>query len=242
MIYSETFQVRCYEVDSHDNYKAFSFANVAQEIAHIHSTKMGFGYASIIDKNLVWIISRMHFKFVKTPRWEDIVTIKTWSKSTEGLFAIRDYMMTDQDGNPLILGTSSWLIMDLKERRLKRMDHALSKEDLDKNDPLSAIDENCSKIKPEKDLEFIWSREVRWSDLDHNLHANNAKYLEWTLDTLDANYLENKELSDIKISFNHETKLGDKVDLYRKSIDSNTFYVEGKNGEQSIFQVICTFR
>lgn len=243
MVYSEEYRIKCYEVDSQLNYKAFSFMNMAQEAAHIHSTISKFGYDDIVGMKCAWVLSRAHVKFIKAPKWEDVVKLNTWSKGLEGLFAIRDFEMVDNTTNEqLVLATTSWLMIDTESRKIKRIDHVFTEKNSNMYDDRSAIDKNCDKIKFEKDVEEIWSKVIRASDLDCNLHANNAKYLEWALDTLDYETVKNEQIDEFKIVFNHEAKYNDNVVMYRKQLSDKQYYIEGRCNSNNIFQITINFK
>ena len=76
--------------------------DLAQEAANLHAAILGFGYDDMIASKTAWVLSRMHVVFVDTPRWRDDVTLFTWHKGLERLFFLRDFMMTDREGNPKI--------------------------------------------------------------------------------------------------------------------------------------------
>ncbi|MCK9625909.1 MAG: thioesterase [Bacteroidales bacterium] len=240
--YKEKFIIKCYEVDTQKNYKAFAFMNAAQEIAHIHSTQIGCGYYDLIKNNNVWVISRAHVKFIKAPKWEDMVTLETWNRREDGLFAIRDFEMTDKDGNPMIEATTSWLIMNMDSRRVQRTDHILGNSYDDKSNPKEAICGHCEKISAPDNLQFIGQKEIKVTDIDYNLHTNNAKYIEWTMDCLDIEILKSKAIDEFKISFNTESKIHDIIDLYHSKINDIEYYVEGKKKGKSVFQIIIKFK
>lgn len=227
------------DVDIRKNYKAFAFMNQAQEIANYHASQIGFGYADLIKDNIVWVLSRMKVRFLQSPHWEDEVQLTTWHKGREGVFSLRDFELASADGGTtLVQATSSWLLIDVNSRRMLRPDHVLGEKSTSTAWDRNAIAESCGKlISPAEGMEPVRTHEVLYSDIDFNSHTNNAKYVEWAFDALPSGILSEKgSIDSFQINFNHETRLGDSVDLYRSASADGDFFVEGRSADKTVFQ------
>ena len=110
-VFRETFTVKSYETDMNAMLKPCSFMYHLQEMANMHAASLGFGYDDLIEKGILWVLSRIHVKFNRMPAWREEVTMETWHKGSEKLFGLRDYKMEDLAGNRLAEVTSSWLII-----------------------------------------------------------------------------------------------------------------------------------
>ena len=91
-------------------------------------------------------------------------------------------------------------------------------------------------------LYLKWSHQVRYTDMDFNMHANNAKYIEWVMDSVDIEQLKNYRIREFQINYIQEAHFGDKVDIYSSLPDNSSdnpqleiFYV-GKRGDSVIFE------
>ena len=225
------------EVDYGKNYKPFSFMCDAQEIANIHASSINFGYEDLIKQNCVWVLSRMRVKYLQSPKWGDNVNLSTWHKGRDGVFYIRDFEMRNAAGDaPLIVATSSWLIIDIESRKMLRTDHIISDSNIATVLERDAIVEHCSKLRTPKDMNLSMIKEIRYSDIDFNGHANNAKYIEWAFDCIDPELLINSEIDEYQINFNHEARLGDKISLTHSETENNSIFIEGRNDDTIIFQ------
>ena len=233
------YRIQTCDVDIRKSYKAFSFMTQAQEIANYHASSIGFGYSDLIKDNIVWVLSRMKVVYHRSPKWEDEVELTTWHKGREGVFSLRDFEVSGTDGGgPLIQATSSWLLIDVNTRRMLRPDHILGEKSLTTALDRNAIAEACGKLTtPSEGMELVRTHEVLYSDIDVNAHTNNAKYIEWAFDTIPSDELQKRGgIDSYQINFNHETRLGDRVDLYRASTATGEFFVEGRCGDKPVFQ------
>lgn len=52
---------------------------------------------------------------------------------------------------------------------------------------------------------------VRYLDIDANQHVNNAKYLDWFLDSLGLEFIKNHELKSINVKYEKEVSYGNWV-------------------------------
>ncbi|MBR5610241.1 MAG: hypothetical protein IKW65_01800 [Bacteroidales bacterium] len=242
--YTKHLSVLSSETDCNKKMKVYSYLCNSQELATEHATILGFGYDRLIQNNCAWVLSRLKVKFVSTPCWEDKYSITTWHKGMQALFSMRDFYVENENnpGTPAILGTSSWLIMDLNTRRLLRAEHVLGEDVFTRAHQEDAIAEPCGKLVFPKEMKKVTSRQVVFSDIDMNHHTNNAKYMEWAFDVLPADVTMNRETDEFQINFNKESKIGDTIDFYMAQQDDNTYLVEGKREGDTIFQTIIKFK
>ena len=240
--FSQDFVIPCYSTDANWRLKPAAFMDLAQEAANRHATVLGFGYDDLIATNTAWILSRVHIRFVDTPMWKDDVVLTTWHKGLNRLFFVRDFRLTDKEGRTRVEATTSWLVMNLETRRLVR-DPQLREGSECLEDVIATP---AGKVQMPKDVEpqLMFEHLVAYSDIDVNGHANNAMYMQWAMDAVDYDIASTRPVKEVTINFNHETKAGDVVALYKsiiKTEDGRRVYVEGKVGDTSAFCVEIIF-
>ena len=76
---------------------------------------------------------------------------------------------------------------------------------------------------------------VRYSDVDHNEHANNVKYTVWAMDALPEELVYDHHVKELTINFNKEARPGDTVDLYHLQEADGSHIIEGRTGEHQVF-------
>lgn len=241
--FEQRFTIPCYDTDASWRLKPSSFMNLAQEAAGQHAVYLGFGYDDLIATNTAWILSRVHVEFVDTPKWRDNITLKTWHKGLNRLFFLRDFILTDDEGREKVKATTSWLVLNLETRRLVR-DPKLMEEGTLCTD--NVIEPPADKVVMPKDADpqFVMEHHVAYSDVDMNGHTNNAMYMQWAMDAVDYDIASARPVKWFTINFNHETKAGDCVMIYKtidEREDGRHVFVEGKVADQSAFIVEILF-
>lgn len=228
------FTVKCHEVDSAKRLKPSAFMDMAQEMAYQAASAMRFGYDELIVKNMAWVMSRMRFRFLKVPLWGDEITVLTWHRGAFGPFFVRDFEVLSYRGERLVEATSSWVVIDVLNRRMARPEDILPSDDTACGD--FAIETPAGKVTMPRSIqpEYVTTHKVAYSDIDLVGHTNNARYVSWAMDCLD--YGERGIKADeVEIVFHHETRPGDEVALYRAT-DAGQCFVEGRIGETSVFR------
>ena len=220
--------VTCYETDAAFLLKPAAFMDLAQEIAMLAADGIGYGYDDLMQSRRAWVLSRMHFHIDRAPRWRDRVILSTWHKGFEGLFSLRDFKMETPEGETLISCTSSWLVIDIDQRRLIRNPFGENVDGSLTSDPSSAIDEPAPKITIPKELERCEAgfRVPAYADIDILGHTNNVRYVVWSMDAMDYAKASNRPPKDVYINFHKETLQGEEVRLITAE-DGPTVYVEG---------------
>ena len=241
--YTKDLTIQCYETDAAWRLKPVSFMNFAQEAAGNHAVYLGFGYDDLIASNTAWILSRMHVVFTDTPKWKDELTLTTWHKGLNRLFFLRDFILTDKEGHERVKATTSWLVLDLATRRLVR-DPELMEDGTVCTE--NVIETPADKVQMPKGIEAVHMMDhvVAYSDVDMNGHTNNAMYMQWAMDAVDYDLASSRPVREFTINFNHETKYGDVVSIYKTRLeeeDGVRVFIEGKSADQSAFCVEIVF-
>ena len=236
------FVVPCYMADDEYRLRASAFMDVAQDMALQGSQELGFGFDRMNSANMGWVLYRMYFKFLRPVIWRERMTMNTWHKGLEGLVFLRDFELLGADGERAAVGTSSWVVLDMKNRSFVRNDALPPFVNPEPQNTEDAVEERAPKVVIPPGLEKKPVREhiVCYSDTDFNGHTNNVKYVVWAMDRIDPEYASTHQVKEIAVNFNRETHLGDSVDLFLAEETTETgraFYVEGFVAGRQSFMV-----
>jgi acyl-ACP thioesterase len=219
--YQKEYKIPVYEIGANGKINPYSLFNYFQDIASEQAEKLGFGKEDLMKDNHFWVLSRMAANIDLWPGWEELIIVRTWPRGTDGIFAIRDYEASYPDGRIISSATSSWLIVDITSRRVQRPDYVLTKYNSG-TEVKSAMGRNAVKLeKPglngKKSLPF----RVRHSDLDINLHTNNAMYIKWITDNYDLDFRMNNIPVSFEINYLSESRWDDEIFLISSPGENN---------------------
>ena len=239
--FSKDYTITCYEADANQLMRPTAMLDLMQEAANVNASTLGFGYDEMMNSNTAWVLSRIHVKFNNTPKWRDEVNLKTWHKGVSKLFYLRDFILSDKEGNPMVLATTSWLIIDMNTRRLVRnSDLALS------DTAMHAIETPADKVVIPVDIEpeLVRKHPVTWSEIDTNGHVNNVKYAVWAIDAVKPEDIKERPLKELLINYDAEVMPGDVVKISRvrqETEEGVIYYITGKVSDKQNFSVKLMF-
>ncbi len=227
--YRENLVIPSYFIDNSYRLRPSSFFDIAQQLAVLGATQLGASDFVLHERGLGWILVRNAFHFDRLPRLLEKVQLETWHSGVKGPYYTRDYRVLDEGGETLVRATSAWVLMDIKSRVIVKPEAIM---DIYPTEP------QCSGRALQSDApKLLFPREavkedagvhiVRYTDIDYNFHANNAKYPAWAMDCLPEEITTTKTVTDFFINYNREVGLGDEVQLVRAQSPEGTWYVEG---------------
>ena len=241
--YIQNFVIPCYNTDASWRLKPSAFMDMAQEAAGLHAVHLGFGYDDLIKTNTAWILSRVNVKFVDTPLWRDEITLTTWHKGFNRLFFLRDFVITDKEGRERVKATTSWLVLDLESRTMVRDPNLVEGGTICMD---NAVETPADKVRMPRGIEAepVCEHVIGYSDVDMLGHANNAMYMHWAMDAVGYEITSERPVKEFTINFNHELKAGEKVTLFRSSVEKEGglhVFIEGRTEAVSSFCVEIIF-
>jgi acyl-ACP thioesterase len=232
-IYTEQLSIRFADIDQSDTLTIAATFDLFQEAANTHAELLGVGRDMMQKTGQVWILSRLSVFMDRRPRYREQVTVRSWPRGSNKLFAVRDYDIRaagQSDAEPAIVrGRSAWLIVDLEKHRPLRPQALAEKlppnEGMDAlpgpnpgNDPppslASRFPTDAGEVLPPPAL-----RRVAYSDIDYNGHVNNARYIQWIQDLLDPALLAGAQQIRVDINYLSEVRYGETIGLYTAAID-----------------------
>lgn len=215
------------DMDIHDNALPSHILQKFQDIAVINATELGVGFDDLIVEDKIWVVTKIRYTVLKQVPENIPLLITTWPHPKGVMDFCRDYLITDQDGEIYIKGTSKWCITNIKTRRLVR---ARDFEYLDGNGVYCQdknYDDPYYNLRPfdYSELEPVLIHQVRYTDLDHNMHMNNTNFASLSIDSIGD--IENYTVEDMQVNFLCECRYKEKIRTYVKKNSELEYEVIG---------------
>lgn len=221
LTYISEYEVLSCHCDPYSNLRASALCTFLQEIAWLHSEKMGIGWEDLMDQyKFFWALTRMKVKVYNPPQWGDIITIKTWSRGTDGVQFFRDWQVFDAQGNICAIGSSIWIIMSSETRKVQRTAFLAEKFPLQGEQVFPG---KMKKIPALKNPEYSVYTPIKYSELDVNMHMNNVSYLIRFLDEESFEFRKEMQIDELELNFQHETTAGTFIKVGREKSESGVY-------------------
>ncbi|MBE8724149.1 acyl-[acyl-carrier-protein] thioesterase [Flavobacterium hungaricum] len=190
--------------------------NILQLTAAAHSEVGGISFYDMQEFNQAWVLSRMRVEVTALPKWQDIVTVKTWINNLENSRSLRALEM--YVGGKKIVGCETyWAVFNTQTRRSEPL--ALPFEHFELYPENKATEQGFSKININHEKKAVAEKKVYLSDLDIVNHVNNVKYLEWCLDHVNPSKIIKQELQSFEMNFMKELSLKDTVIIHENEVE-----------------------
>jgi acyl-ACP thioesterase len=214
----DEYLVRSYESDSSARLSPAFVLRYLQETAWNNARSLGFALDPRSGGRFVWVLSRLRLRMERYPAWGDLVTVETWPLGVERMLALRDFRLVDGRGRGCGAASSGWIIIDAAGRRPQRPEQALPElSSFAGPRPLLGV-----PLRIEGAAAPCLERELRVStcDIDVNNHVNNARYLEWVLDSLSPGSTAGRRVGGLEASYLSEALVGETVVV--RSVDEGS--------------------
>jgi acyl-ACP thioesterase len=211
-IWAETLPVRFGDIDRSDRLTLAATFDLFQEVAINHAEDLGVGRDALARTKQIWVLSRMSVLMERRPKYGETITIRSWPRGADRLFAVRDYDIRDSAGQAVVRGRSGWIILDVERRRPLRVQPVI--ESLPPNEGRDALSGSPLGLETRGDLVKAGERKALFSDIDYNGHVNNARYIQWIQDLIEPEVLEQADSLRLDINYLSEIKYGEVTELW----------------------------
>ncbi|MCK5836330.1 MAG: hypothetical protein KAH09_03605, partial [Desulfobacula sp.] len=122
----KSYTIGFFDIDSQFTLRIQSAARFFQEMATLHSTKIGAGPEVLFEKGVVWFLHRLEIEFFRYPVLGEEIQITTWSRGFKGYKGFREYHIHSSQGD-IARGSSVWLFFNINRKRISKVPIQISR-------------------------------------------------------------------------------------------------------------------
>ncbi len=235
--FKKTFDINYFILDKNQEATPLGIINMLQDTAIYHSEAVGLGLEKLKADGIVWILNRWSVEIDKPLKWNTRVSVETWPSGFNRFYATREFIIRDMEGNILLRASSRWILLNIEKKRPVRVpvefydlygmelgDRAVLTEFDDLRRPQGAAGEEVNETGDGNISSQIFK--IRRSDLDTNLHVNNARYVEWMIETIPDEIYDNYTLKSLEVSYIKEAQSGMVECIAEKTFSDFMLYSE----------------
>ena len=220
--------------DMFNRLRSSVLARILQDAAIIHAESLGVGRNVGLEKNALWVVTRLAMDIQRLPNWGETVVLRTWPGETRhGLFP-RYFEMTTDSGEELLKASTIWLLMHAADRRMldpKTIGMEVSGMNREGQLPIPA-----RRVPFPAEMTAETVRRVQYSETDVNGHMNNTRYLDWADDLLPVEFHKTHSLKKLWVEFRSEILCGQEAVL-KSDLSENVLCMTGIAGDKEAFKV-----
>ena len=200
--FEKEFYLRTADFDCRMDLQPASILDLFQDVAGEHARLLGIGRDVMLEKQLIWVIVKVRYRILSMPKQFDRVRVKTWPLPPRRSLFQREYKIMAEDGTPLVLGSSEWVVIHAERRRLMPIGDVYPLKD-------GFLEERNFEDGFVRLSDFSGEGTSRtilplFSELDVNGHVNNTKYANYIMDTVNPD--EGEHIAEFGIEYHREVQ------------------------------------
>lgn len=225
------YHIKSYECDRNGTLRLLTLMNIFQDAADSHASALGVGIEHCKAHGLAWVGSNYQIKIERMPAWHEKITVESWPAVEKKLGAVRDFIIRDESGTPIIRASSQWVLIDFAKKR-----PVCLRDNLPEYQVIAerGLETDFTRLPEPAREDCKETFKVRYDDIDVNHHVNNAVYPLWATEAVPQEFRLNHTPEELEIAFKKEGLFGENA-VIRTEIDGLTtlhaIYADNDNRE-----------
>lgn len=215
-----------------------AFLSFMEDSGGLHSEKAGFGMNQIESTGLSWILLGWKLKVLSRPTYGTEVKVITWGRDFSKVHAFRDFEVYDDKNNLIAIGTSKWVLFNIKTNRLSRITpEVINSYGMESKLVFTSDEDDFSIGNVPSKLLNSFNYTILRNNIDINNHMHNLYYLDLAYEALPEDVYRNSDLNNVEIIYKKECSLGNEIkcDYY---FENDVHYVYIKSPDDSILHAV----
>ena len=197
--FEKEFYLRTSDFDRRMELFPSAVLDLFQDVAGEHARALGIGREEMDKASLAWVIVKARYRVLRSPSQFDRVRVSTWPLPPRRSIFQREYMISDLQGTPLVLGRSEWVIIHTERRRLVPAGDVYPLTEFLEEHNFSEGFSRLRDFDGEGEARTVYPQ---FTDIDTNGHVNNIKYANYILNALTPQ--EGEHIRDFEIEYHRE--------------------------------------
>mgnify|MGYP005839409437 CR=1 FL=1 len=222
-MFEKEFNLRYFEMGQYGEASPATILTLLEEAAADHCLSIGHSLYDLLGKGIGWVLLSGRMVMERYPEYKEKITIRTWLSDLKTFRGTRENIILDEYGSIIGRAKGFWLFFDIKRRRPARIF-----EDILGNwtiNPKESIEGNTRKIEPLTSAQYKKEFVVHRYDMDSNEHVNNLRYLQWAMESIPDDIINNCYLHAIDGNFVGEAQYGHTIESLVEPVDSERTFV-----------------
>lgn len=221
-MFEKQFDLRYFEMGVNGEATPVTILTLLEETAADHCLSIGHSLYDLLEKGIGWVLLSGRMMMDRYPVYKEKITIRTWLSELTTFRGTRENLILDEAGSIIGRAKGFWLFFDIKRRRPSRIFEEMIKQWTVQSEESIQMD----NLKIEAIDKAIYSNHfsVHRFDLDSNEHVNNLRYLQWAMESIPDEIVDNCYLTSIDGHFVGEAQKGHTIEsLTEPDSIGNTF-------------------
>ena len=222
--FEKQFELRYFEMNKFGEASSTAILTLLEETAADHCYSINHSLFDLEKQNIGWVLVSGIMEMDYYPGYKEKIIIRTWLSKYSTIKGFRENIIFNEQGRIIGRAKGLWVFFDIDRRRPLQIPD-------DIKDKWLYINEECINHDITKKIDIIDSSDhikkfkINRFDVDTNLHVNNIRYLQWLIESIPEDIIDNFYLHSIDGRFIAEAQLGDTIMSFTERDASLTSFV-----------------
>lgn len=237
--YREDIRLLTKDCDLTGHWRPSAILEAMQETAGTHSQLIGVGRNALLQKGVVWVLTRVEVVMDRYPKIGDTVSIETFPMPVRRCFFPRYFVFRDEHGAEFGRAGTLWVLLDVATRKMAKPDICAALMP-DNSDLLAPLGLPATVMEVSGTLDVSTHFPV-YTDLDVNGHVNNTKYMDWCCNALGVDAMTSHCLTQFDVNYDLEIRPGQDIRCEMRRL-GDVFSFSGFEGNVRHFDIGGTLK
>ncbi|WP_299110013.1 acyl-ACP thioesterase domain-containing protein [uncultured Winogradskyella sp.] len=221
--FDQQFELRYFEMNKLGLATPTIMLGLLEETAADHCYAIDHSIFDLFKMNVGWVLVSGVLQMDRYPSYKEKITIRTWLSSYSSIKGYRENIIFDENQNIIGRAKGLWVFFDIEKRKPIPIFNTIKEQWSFFN--TSSIEHDIKKkINAVDSAHYTKQFTVHRFDTDMNKHVNNIRYLQWVIESIPEDIVENYYLHTIDGRFIAEAQYSDTVLSLTKELPSATAF------------------
>ncbi|MDO4338696.1 MAG: thioesterase [Eubacteriales bacterium] len=164
---------------------------------------------------IVWMFTKYKMQVMRKVDFTEELTMETWIPKGRLTAVVRQNLLISRNGEECARGCVESCLYHVSQNRLVRLREIDFPADITEDREFSLP--GFQKMPTETEgMEYAYTHQVRYTDLDKTGHMTNLKYVDLFLNAFDSPFFEEFQISDFELHFLSQCFEGEVLHVYKR--------------------------
>ena len=233
MYIDHDFYIGFRDMDFQNKLKLKSMFSYLEDIAGMHSNMAGYGVYDIPRIHKSWVLINWKLEIIKKPSYADTIKIKTWSRDMDKLFAYRDFLIYNMEGEVIAKASSKWVFINIDDLSICKLEEKM-RDDYEIEEE-KVFEDDFARLKDIGNYKASCDIEITKEMIDVNGHVHNLEYIDFASRVVPTEVMQSA--SKVEVLYKKEIKETDQVKCHY-AIENDAHYAILKSADDKVLHAI----
>ncbi len=225
MIFEKNYLPQFRDADGDGYVGLRGYMNYFQDMATHYMHNIQKGNDTLPEEyGIVWMYTKYKMHISHKVDFTKELNMKTWIPEEKSPAIIHQNLLICRDGEECARGCVESCLYHISKERLVRLKEIDFPTDLAENIEYGI--QGFQKLPVDlAEMEYVYTHQVRYTDLDKTGHMTNLKYVDLFLNAFDSKFFEEFQIEEFELHFLDQCYEGETIHVYKKILDGRSSLV-----------------